>query len=378
MVTPQLVTGDTRVAKEASEVVKVVVQDMKSLKIDDAKDVTIKPSACKPQQPSLLNMFPEIPSKCCNPDKFVNHLGFNHKSIHSSFIKLGLRRHQNLINSSLDSCLSLMVAVKDTINDYRTPQSKVLNRDLVDKLNENLKFLKNLRPITISMDNCIKKVLSDVTELNPDLNEDESRKFLMDSVDKFIKEEISCALQAVTIFGSSKVSNMDTILTFGHSIEVQHILYNAYVDGKSFDVIVVDSNPERTGLRLVEFLCNLDGNHFNSECIKSGSEGIKSGKKWKKRRINISYIYINSIVHVINNASKVLIGADAIFSNGYVMARTGSAQVALIANKHNVPVIVICETFAFSDSVPTDAFIFNENGNKIIVFDTFDTYKKLF
>lgn len=49
-------------------------------------------------------------------------------------------------------------------------------------------------------------------------------------------------------------------------------------------------------------------------------------------------------------------------ANGYVMSRAGTAQVALMAKAHNVPVLVCCETHKFSERVQTDAFVYNEIG----------------
>lgn len=61
--------------------------------------------------------------------------------------------------------------------------------------------------------------------------------------------------------------------------------------------------------------------------------------------------------------TKVLLGAHALLANGYVMARTGTAQIALVARSFNVPALVCCETHKFSERVQTDAIVFNELGN---------------
>lgn len=70
--------------------------------------------------------------------------------------------------------------------------------------------------------------------------------------------------------------------------------------------------------------------------------------------------------------TKVLLGAHALLANGYVMSRTGTAQVALIANSYNVPVLVCCETHKFSERVQTDAFVHNEIGNPFDLVATKD------
>ena len=56
----------------------------------------------------------------------------------------------------------------------------------------------------------------------------------------------------------------------------------------------------------------------------------------------------------------MLLGAHAVLANGGVMSRVGASQVALVAKAFNVPVLVCCETYKFSERVQTDSFVFNE------------------
>ena len=49
-------------------------------------------------------------------------------------------------------------------------------------------------------------------------------------------------------------------------------------------------------------------------------------------------------------------------ANGFVMSRVGTSQISLIAKSSNVPVLVCCETYKFSERVQTDSFVFNELG----------------
>ncbi len=46
-----------------------------------------------------------------------------------------------------------------------------------------------------------------------------------------------------------------------------------------------------------------------------------------------------------------MLGASALLSNGSVISRAGTATVALMATQRNVPVLVCCETYKFSEKV---------------------------
>ncbi|KAJ8941405.1 hypothetical protein NQ314_010405 [Rhamnusium bicolor] len=94
------------------------------------------------------------------------------------------------------------------------------------------------------------------------------------------------------------------------------------------------------------------------------------GGKWSGRLveagISCTYVLINAVSFVMSSVTKVILGAHALLTNGYVMSRIGTAQVALVAQAYNKPVLVCCETYKFSERVQTDSFVYNELG-KIIV-----------
>ncbi|CAG8560314.1 7387_t:CDS:2, partial [Acaulospora colombiana] len=64
-----------------------------------------------------------------------------------------------------------------------------------------------------------------------------------------------------------------------------------------------------------------------------------------------------------DDVSKVFLGAHAFMSNGALYSRVGTALVAMMAKEKNIPVIVCCETYKFTDKVQLDSFVMNEQGN---------------
>lgn len=86
-----------------------------------------------------------------------------------------------------------------------------------------------------------------------------------------------------------------------------------------------------------------------------------------RRMVNLglhcTYVLISSVPYIIQEVSKVFIAAHAVLANGCVMSRVGTSQAALVAKAHNVPVLVCCETYKFSERVQTDSFVFNELGD---------------
>jgi translation initiation factor eIF-2B subunit delta len=62
------------------------------------------------------------------------------------------------------------------------------------------------------------------------------------------------------------------------------------------------------------------------------------------------------------NVTLALVGAHAIYSNGAVYSRAGTALVAMMCKQAGVPVIVCAETYKFAEGVGLDGFSKNELG----------------
>jgi translation initiation factor eIF-2B subunit delta len=120
-------------------------------------------------------------------------------------------------------------------------------------------------------------------------------------------------------------------------------LLQAHEKGIEFRVVVVDSRPKLEGKDTAQILSR---------------HGIKC-----------SYVYTNSLFLVMKEATKVIVGASSILSNGDLMSRVGTSIVAMSAYDNKVPVMVLCEIYKFSDTVRLDSFVWNEIGNPDALVD---------
>lgn len=281
-------------------------------------------------------IFAHIPKRETDLNELTKGLGFNNKLIHSSIIKIGLKMNQNLISDPTNRCIAFLVALKSVIQDYVQPESKQIARDLEQKLDRYVSFLDKCRPLCISMRNVIRIMRSYILKLSPELSLKDAKSNLIDQIDKFKHEEIECGLDGIREHGNLKINQDDVILTFGNSFLIKHIFKKAKNSGKKFRVIVVDSYPRLNGRKLVEFL--------------------------NKLNIDVTYVLISALSYVMKEVNKVLIEAHTLLANGYMISDMGSSQIALVAKAHNVPVLICCETYKFSERVHTDSFVFNEAG----------------
>lgn len=63
---------------------------------------------------------------------------------------------------------------------------------------------------------------------------------------------------------------------------------------------------------------------------------------------------------MLHRASLVLLGASALFANGSLLSRAGTAIVAMLAKEYRVPVVVAVETYKFADVTRLDGLGSNE------------------
>lgn len=134
---------------------------------------------------------------------------------------------------------------------------------------------------------------------------------------------------------------------YHRSSVVEKILLRAHSEGKKFSVIVVDSRPLLEGKSLLTSLTSVSP------------------------PIPCTYALLPGLPSIITEANIVLVGAHSLHSNGAVYSRAGTALVAMMAKESNVPVVVCCETYKFSETVMLDGFGKNELGTLIALLSMF-------
>jgi len=273
-------------------------------------------------------------------EELTKNISVSGEVIHPAIVSLGLKYAHGVMRGSNARCIALLQAFKQLIQDYSTPDDKEMLRDLDQKLKPQLTYLKQCRPLSVSMGNAVrflKKEMVEMAEERKDWKESEIKEALINTIDTFINEKISFADRVILGLGKSKIINGDVILTYGYSSVIKKILTEAYSDTCKFHVIVVDSRPRFSGKQMLLQLAN--------------------------KNIKCTYVLINSVSYVMREVSKVFLGAHCLLANGSVTGEVGASQVALVAKDHNVPVLVCCESYKFCEKVQTDSIVVNELAN---------------
>ncbi|KAL4075754.1 eukaryotic translation initiation factor 2B delta subunit [Scleroderma citrinum] len=254
--------------------------------------------------------------------------------VHPAIIRLGLQFSDFKITGANARCVAMLNAFKTVIQDYVTPPNTTLSRHLMTHLSPQITYLVSARPMSVTMGNAIRQLKLEISGSDIDLPEQDAKNVLFVKIDNYIRDRIVIADQVIQETAGNKIKNDDVILTYARSSVVEKVLLGAWEDGKRFSVIVVDSRPMLEGKVLLKAL--------------SGAS------------IPCTYLLLPSLPSVLPHTTTLFVGAHSIHANGAVFSRAGTATVAMMAQSHNVPVVVCCETYKWSESVRWDSFSKNE------------------
>ncbi|EAU84501.1 translation initiation factor eIF2B delta subunit [Coprinopsis cinerea okayama7 len=256
--------------------------------------------------------------------------------IHPAVVRLGLMFSEFRICGANARCIATLTAFKSVIQDYTTPSHSTLSRHLMTHLSPQITHLVSARPMSVSMGNAIRQLKLEISNSDIDMIEQDAKDLLCQKIDNYIRDRIIYADEVIQDFAGKKIKNGDVILTYARSSVVEKVLLRAKAEGKDFSVIVVDSRPLLEGKALLKSLT-------------SGENPIRC-----------TYALLPALASLLPEVTTVFIGAHSIYSNGAVYSRAGTALVSMMAKQRNVPVVVCCETYKFSDGVLVDAFGKNE------------------
>jgi ribose 1,5-bisphosphate isomerase len=149
---------------------------------------------------------------------------------------------------------------------------------------------------------------------------DEFKSLIIKISDNTLKN-ISAARLSIIKIGSRRVLSGTKILTHCHSSAVTSILMNAKKEGINFQVICTESRPVYQGRITAR------------ELLDAG--------------IETTMIVDSAVRSFLNKVDLVLVGADAITSEGNVINKIGTSQIAVMASEARTPFYVAAELLKF-------------------------------
>lgn len=257
------------------------------------------------------------------------------KDVHPAVLALGFQMSSYEICGSSARCVAMLLAFKEAIQAYTTPNGTSLARHMTSHfLSPQIDFLKTCRPISESQGNAIRFLKKLIVEIDPSVEESQAKSYLCEQIDIFIRDRITVTDQAIAASARTQIKPNSVVLTYANSSLVSKTLLQAHADGIPFRVIVADARPLFEGKNLARTL------------MRAGLE--------------VEYTPLSGVAHAVKDANLVLLGAHSMLSNGRLQSRVGTASVAMHAHQADVPVIVLCESVKFTGKVALDSIVLNE------------------
>ncbi len=191
---------------------------------------------------------------------------------------------------------------------------KKLNEErLLDKLKTIIKKLEETRPT----EPCMRNSLS---YLFYNLHGGFLKKQIKSKIE-FLLKHFEDSKKIISDIGSRKIKSGSVIFTHCHSSAVMSILLKAKKQGKRFEVYNTETRPL--------------------------FQGRKTAKELAEAGIKVTHFVDSAARIAIKESDLVLLGADAITSEGKVINKIGSELYAEIAKKFDVPLYICSNALKF-------------------------------
>lgn len=174
------------------------------------------------------------------------------------------------------------------------------------------------RPTAVSLWNAVHSTIRD---LDDSLDLESARVSVSDNAKRFVKMSAD-AVDIISKIGAKRIQDGDVIMTHCNSSAAIGVIKEAFRQGKDIKVFATESRPWRQGILTVNDL---------------GSAGVDT-----------TLIIDSAVRSVMHRVDKVFVGADTITSEGCLVNKIGTSQLALAADEARVPFHVCSETYKFS------------------------------
>ena len=192
-------------------------------------------------------------------------------------------------------------------------------KEFMKELSEAKATLFASRETEPLMRNAVRWIISQV-ENSGEEKVDDLAKIVSSSSSQFLKN-LEASKEGIAEIGAKRIRDNTVVFTHCHSSTVTHLLRKAKEDGKAFEVICTETRPVFQGRITAKELLAL---------------GVKT-----------TFIVDSAARSFMRNADLVIVGADAITSEGNVINKIGTGTIALLAHEARKPFYVVSELLKF-------------------------------
>jgi ribose 1,5-bisphosphate isomerase len=192
-------------------------------------------------------------------------------------------------------------------------------RDFIEELLEAKAALFAARETEPLMRNAVRWVTSQVED-SDERNVTELANLVSSSSRNFQKN-LEASKERIAEIGAKRIREGSVVFTHCHSSTVTYMLSKALKEGKSFEVICTETRP--------------------------AFQGRITAKEMLVLGVKTTFIVDSAARSVMKRVGLVVVGADAITSEGNIVNKIGTGTIALLAHEARKPFYVVSELLKF-------------------------------
>ena len=219
------------------------------------------------------------------------------------------------IQGARNVAIAAIKAIETLAKETKAKNKKKFLKEL-SEAKEILFISRETEPL---MRNAVRWIISQVERSGKEKIK-ELAEIVASASQRFLKN-LEDSKEKIAEIGARRIRNNSVILTHCHSSTVTYLLKRAKKEGKSFEVICTETRPVFQGRMTAKEMLEL---------------GVKT-----------TLIVDSAARFFMNQADFVIVGADAITSEGNVINKIGTSMIALVAHEARTPFYVVSELLKF-------------------------------
>lgn len=214
---------------------------------------------------------------------------------------------------------NVAIAAIQSIEELAKTTKAETRKEFMKELSEAKATLFASRATEPLMRNAVRWIISQVENSSKE-EVDALAKVVSSSSSKFLKN-LEASKECIAEIGAKRIRDNMVVFTHCHSSTVTHLLRKAKEEGKTFEVVCTETRPVFQGRITAKEMLAL---------------GVKA-----------TFIVDSAARSFMRNADIVIVGADAITSEGNVINKIGTGTIALLAHEARKPFYVVTELLKF-------------------------------
>ncbi len=214
---------------------------------------------------------------------------------------------------------NVAVAAIKALQTLATITKAETRKSFISELCEARDLLFVTRETEPLMRNAVRWVITQVED-SDERKVTELTNLVCSSSQKFQKN-LEASKESIAEIGAKRIRDGSVILTHCHSSTVSHMLSKAKSEGKNFEVICTETRP--------------------------AFQGKITAKEMLELGVKTTFIVDSAARSFMHDVDIVVVGADAITSEGNVVNKIGSSTIAVLAHEARKPFYVVSELLKF-------------------------------